>query len=138
MFTEYEMGGTVTDEGKLVLDAPHAFAGTIRSFKRGRVTVKVEQEKKGRSAQANRYYWGVVLKAISEHTGHETDELHEYFKLQYNPREILIGGESLIVGGSTASLTTQKFYDYIERIRRFASIELGVTLPEPDRMERAS
>jgi hypothetical protein len=136
MFTEYEMGGTVTDKG-LTLDAPEAFKGAMRSFKRGRIRVKVELEKETRSARANRYYFGVVLKAISEHTGYEVDELHDYFKLQFNARELMVGRESAIVGSSTRRLDSQKFYDYLERIRRFASMELGITLPEPERREVA-
>lgn len=130
-FSEYEHGGAITDEGKLVLDAPAAFAGAMRDMKRGRVTIRVAIDRAGRSAQANRYYWGVVLRHISEHTGFEVDELHEYFKQTYNPVQVRIGHDETVVGGSTRHLNTQQFHDYVERIRRFAATELGITLPDP-------
>ena len=36
-----------------------------------------EKEKKSRSIQQNRYYWAVICKLISEHTGYTTDETHQ-------------------------------------------------------------
>lgn len=137
MFTEYEMGGTATETG-IALDAPEAWKQAIRQFKPGtRIVARVETEKHTRTSRANRFYWSQVIKPISDHTGYEPDELHEYFKKQFNPREILIAGESDIVGGSTRTLDKKRFAEYIERIRRFAHIELGITLPEADEREVA-
>lgn len=135
MFTEYEGSGTITPDGKLTLDAPKAFAGAMRDMQRGPVIVHVEIYRARRTLQANRYYFGVVLKAISDHTGYDVEELHEYFKQTYNPHQITIGHDETVVGGSTRTLTTQQFHDYLDKIRRFASTELGITFPDPDLRE---
>jgi hypothetical protein len=138
MFSDYETGGEISAEGKLVLDAPAAFVGAMRDMKRGRVSIRVAIDRGGRSQAANRYYWGIVLRSISEHTGFEVDELHEYFKQAYNPRQVRIGPDETVVGGSTRSMNTQQFHDYVERIRRFAATELGISLPDPYPQEAAS
>lgn len=81
-----------------------------------------------RSLDQNAYYWGVVLTLIAEHTGYETDELHELFKQRFNPMTVL--GDT--IGGSTKKLGTSGFSAYVERIRRFALTELQIDIPEPN------
>lgn len=131
MLTEYEMGGTSVDGAGVKLDAPEAWKQAMRDMKPGRVIVRCELKRDTRSSQANRYYFGAVLRAISEHTGYEVDELHAYFKKRFNPRHIELGGDEDVVGGSTRKLNTQQFTEYVERIRRFAASELGVVTEDP-------
>jgi hypothetical protein len=90
-----------------------------------------------RSQQANRYYWGVVLKLASEHTGYEVDDLHELMKQECLPTIDLaftLGGTDYAVPArpSTAKLSRAKFYDYVERVRQWLAERLGVVTPDPD------
>jgi hypothetical protein len=92
-----------------------------------------------RSLAANRYYWGVVLKEISEQAiicGQRwtADAFHELFKRQFLGYEI----KKYTVAGrrkkqvirrlkSTTGLKIKAFATYIEKIQAFAATELAVT-----------
>ena len=133
----FEAAGHVDDQGQLQMDDLPGFRRAMQRFGRGlQVTVRVEEYKSRRSSQANRYYWTVVG-LISDHTGYEKDELHDYFKKRFNPTTVALGEDAEVIGGSTRKLNTAQFYEYVERIRRFAVSELGVETPEPDRREVA-
>ena len=49
------------------------FGGYLHTLEGRRVTVTVEKEKRKRSNPLNRYYWGVVLQLIAEHTGEDPE-----------------------------------------------------------------
>lgn len=128
----YQAAGEITNRGTLRLVDRSAFTRAMKRMRAGKVIVVVQHPTTGRSSQANRYYWGVVLAAISEHTGYEQDELHEYFKKRFNPVFVSLGDGEEIVGGSTSRMDTSTFHDYVERIRRFALTELNVMTPDPN------
>ena len=71
-----------------------------------------------RSIQANRFYWKVIVGAISEHTGYTPDEVHEFLKAKFLPKRLaMCDGNGVIVdefviGGSTRKLKTDEFNDY--------------------------
>ena len=126
----YETAGHIDALGRLVLQEPDLFKAAMRTFTVGAaVIVSVERHRDRRSNQANRYYW-YILGLISDHTGFERDELHELFKKRFNPITVDLGGEETI-GGSTKKMPPDQFYEYVERIRRFALDDLHVTTPDP-------
>jgi hypothetical protein len=112
----------------------HALAG----WRRCDVVVTIEKRHATRSLQANRYYFGVALKLLSEHTGYTVDELHEWAKAKFIPKHLALldkNGEvrdDLVIGGTTTRLNRVEFYEYIEALRKFAAEELGVVIPDPD------
>jgi hypothetical protein len=119
------------EQDKIVL-SPQA-KSTLRTRLRGvkdgtPILITVEKQRAHRSLDANAYYWGCVLRLISEYNGDEVYDLHEFFKKRFNPQAIL--GDT--IGGSTAKMNTLEFTEYIEKIRRFALMELGVSIPDPD------
>jgi len=90
-----------------------------------------------RTLPENRYYWGVVLKLISEHTGNSTDALHRFFKEEFLYEDIHIKTKDEVVlkskiPQSSATITTLKFEEYLENIRQWASEFLGVVIPLPN------
>lgn len=96
-----------------------------------RIEIKVERNQ--RSANQCRYYFGVVIKLLSEHTGFTSEEMHETLKrkfLKYN--KVLPNNERVEVTQSTTDLDTKEFEDYMEDVRRFAIQELDVYIPEPN------
>ena len=97
------------------------------------VEVIIQKPKQDRSNKQNRYYHGVVLDYISDHTGYETHEVHEEMKRMFNPVPSKFSlGET--VGGSTAKMSTTEFNEYIERIVRWAAMELSVVIPDPNEL----
>lgn len=98
----------------------------------------IHKDKRTRSVVQNNYYW-LLLTMIEQDTGNDKDELHEYFKKKYLNANftlsILRVDDSLTYAKSTTKLTTTEFEYYLERIRMFASRELGIFLPLPGETE---
>lgn len=112
-----------------------------RSFKHRRdcqVLVRIERIQPRRSLQQLRWYWGVIVQAISDHTGYTPDEVHELLKAKFIPKKMAVcdgNGEikdELVIGGSTSKLTTEAMAEYCDDIRRWAAMDLGVVIPDPE------
>lgn len=81
-----------------------------------------------RGSKANRFYWGYVLKHISDHTGHSPEELHEAFKAKFlHQEDLTVLGEKI---ATTRKLSTKDFKEYTQKVEQFANHELGVYLPD--------
>ena len=99
--------------------------------------VSVRRLYANRSIQQNRYYFGVVVELLAEHTGYTRDETHDILKMQFLPKQLAVcdgNGEvkgEFVVGGSTRKLTTTEFQQYIEAIQRWAAETLDVFIPDP-------
>jgi len=107
---------------------------------------------KTRSHSQNAYLWAVPYKLISEATGYEVEEVHEYMlgrffgwkdkrvpKTPRNPE----GVESVPVRTTTTDehgkrsvLSVELFSEYVAFIQRFGAIKLGLVIPDPDPMFR--
>lgn len=103
------------------------------------LVLTVEPYKKRRSLSQNALMWSWLTKivdAISQHTGHDTDELHSFFKSKYLPaRTVEIGGE-VRQYYTTTKLTTAEMTAYLDKIYAFATQELGLLLPLPEELGR--
>ncbi len=105
----------------------------IGRFEGKNVYVRIELQKKQRSLKANGYYWGVVLPLIAAEMGEDNlDYVHAIMKGECLKTTKIIRGKAYTAVGSTKKLTTDKFADYLERVRRFAASELGLNIPDPD------
>ena len=69
-----------------------------------------------RSSQQNNYYWKIV-DLLAEDLGYTTQEMHQAIKDHFNIK-------------STKILTTKEFSQFIERIIRWAAIDLNVVIPD--------
>jgi hypothetical protein len=97
----------------------------------GSYRVYVCDNKRQRSLEQNAYYWGVVVKMISDHTGYNKDEVHLKLCFLFNAEMIEVKGEYHRQGRSTTKINTKEFGEFLEQIRIWASTELGIDLPEP-------
>lgn len=125
--------------GQMQLRNRAAYDAAMRTMPDGEYTVTFERRKATRSEQQNRYYWGVVLATVAEHTGHGVDELHEYFKQRFNSKRVVLVDPTTgevkdenTIGLSTAKLNKVTFADYVNHIVQFAHEDLNVTIPPPD------
>ena len=85
-----------------------------------------------RSNPQNRYYWGVCVEIISDHTGFTPEEIHEVLKHKFlTPKERM--GQQIYP--NTTQLDTREFNLYIEKIQRWASESLGLVIPDPNQNE---
>lgn len=96
------------------------------------ITIKPHRLK--RTLSQNNLYWAwieEVVKYVSEYTGYEKDEVHTFFKDNFLP------GSAVEIEGlqathrSTQNLDTKQMAEFMNRIYRWATSELGLVLPLP-------
>jgi hypothetical protein len=90
--------------------------------------VEVLRSKKTRSLNQNKYYWGVVVKILSMHTGYTSDETHQELARMFLSYQ---NGKKRFVK-STAKLNTFEFEQYTEKCRQWAWQEMNVHIPLPN------
>lgn len=117
-------------DGKVRLRNRNAFDKHVSTLK-GDVVVAVGKRRKKRSNPQNAWYWGCILKLMSETTGHTPEELHEAMKQRFNCKAISVGRQVVPVPGTTTGMSTMEFSDFIERVRAFAATELNIPIPDP-------
>lgn len=84
--------------------------------------------KKLRSLRQNRYYFGVVLKLLSDYTGYTPIELHDGFRAMF----LKVPGEFIERVKSTTELDTSEFETYLAQIRVLSSEKIGINIPLPN------
>lgn len=123
--------------GRLEMRNRQAVQAQLQRMRDGEVRITIERAHATRSAQANRYYWGVVVELLAEHTGYTPDEIHDVLKAKFLPKKLAVidgNGEikgEFVIGGSSARLNTIEFGEYVMQIRQWALDDLGVAIPEP-------
>ena len=85
-----------------------------------------------RTIPQNKLYWPVYVGIVADHLGYFPDELHEEYKLMFNPKDSLTMPGAK-VGGSTTRMTRKEFTDYLEKIRIWAMRDFGIALPEVEK-----
>jgi hypothetical protein len=110
--------------------------------------VSIEEAKSTRSIQANAYYWGVVVEMMSESTGYESEEIHEYLcgarwgwkdkrvpKTPRNPdgiESVPVRTTTMDENGKRSVLGIVQFMEFTEFARRFAAQKLNLFIPDPN------
>jgi hypothetical protein len=106
----------------------------------GKYLITIESVKK-RSLPQNAYYWSVCVPLIKKglyDIGYRdiktNDDAHEvmkhlFLKKKFSNEE---SGEVIVVPGSTASLKTVEFNEYLEEIWQWASDYLNIQIPQPN------
>lgn len=142
MLEEIEVLGEVTDKGFRFCDREHV-VNVLRGFKRGPVVCRFKVYRDTRSNQANRYYRGVVLKAMAEDSGNSPDDIHDamcerFLRNEQKHVEFFnrLTGEVLEVETvdtrRSSKLNREEFYTFVEQVRQFAAEWLHIETPDPD------
>ncbi len=79
--------------------------------------------------------WGVVYQLLSDHLGYTVDEIHELLKIMFLSRWLLIKDKKHRTTQSTTELSTSEMGEYLYKIRRWASLDLGMNIPEPNEVD---
>jgi hypothetical protein len=90
-----------------------------------------------RSLPQNQYYWGVIIEILSEELGFNKDEMHEILKHKFLSKTVFLETKekkmkALKIPKSTTNLKTVEFEEYLSDIRMWASMDLGIFIPEPN------
>lgn len=126
-------------KGKLYIRDRETFDEAIRRLDdRWMLEVTVKRLRASRSQRQNRYWWGVCVALVSEHTGYTPEEIHEIAKQMFLPRKLAVcdgNGEvkgEFVMGGSTRTLNTAEFSEFVERFKQWAAETLDVAIPDAD------
>ena len=118
----------------------------FRATPDGSYTLSITKHRRGRSLNQNEYLWGcaypILLDALLDAGWEFTslEQVHEFFK-KLMAQEALVNyetGEIIEIPRSTATMDTQQFSAYIDKLREYAEEFLNVTIPEPDKAWRSN
>lgn len=91
-------------------------------------TIEIVRSKRKRSLNQNKYYWGVVVKIVSMHTGYTADEAHQELARMFLSYDN--NGKKFV--RSTTKLTTWEFEQYLDKVRAWAQKEMDCHIPMPN------
>jgi hypothetical protein len=121
----------VIQKGKVVFDRVGLFNDYLTLLEGKEVDIVVRKHKKNRSNNQNAYYFGVVIKILSEDLGYSDDEMHSALKMMFLQDNL----RKIPTLRSTASLSTTEFEEYLEKIRQWAAQELSCVIPLPNEVD---
>lgn len=98
------------------------------------VDIIVRKRQTRASNAQNRYYWPVIVHAISESTGHTPEEIHDILKWKFLKKRDDQGIEFV---PSTMDISTRDREQYHEDCRRWAAVVLGLSIPLPNEVDYA-
>ena len=119
--------------GKLQLYRREEFSDHVKLLEGRLVVLQLTGERKDRSLDQNRWYWGCIVKMLAEHCGYTSEEMHEALKERFL-RDRINEKAGLVRIKSSAELDTKEFSEYCEQCRQLAA-ELGVVIPDPGEEE---
>jgi hypothetical protein len=127
-------------DGRLPEREAKRIGAAIRKLDGKRIVVSIEEVKKTRSNQQNRYYWGCMVKLITDafrDAGNmvNAEDVHDFLKAEVGKLSqvlVTVDGEVFRGPGSTAKLTTTEFSNYIEAVKAWATDRLDLKIPSPD------
>jgi hypothetical protein len=123
--------------GRLRIRNRRAFDLALAAMTDGsEVLVSIERVRATRSQAQNRWYWGCIVKAISDTTGYDPLEVHELLKEKFLPKTLALPDKDgianeFVIGGSTTKLNKVEFGEYCETVRRWAAECLAIDIPDP-------
>ena len=127
------LGKVIKD--KLELEERDLFKQLIAKLNNKLVFLTLDTFRSNRSLEQNKYYFGVVIKILSDELGYELDEMHELLKILFNHELKYLKDVEYAIPKSTAGLTTIEFMEYLERIKRWAVQEFQIVIPDPNQIE---
>jgi len=114
------------------------YAKTFGKNQKVKFTISRLTKRTIRSVEQNNYYWGVVLKILSEHFGYighgEKEELHNSLRTIFLVRTTKLG---MKVVETTTKLDTKLFERYLQAIRDWAIQEHQCFIPLPNDVEES-
>ena len=113
----------------------------FRATPDGSYMLSITKQKRGRTLNQNEWLGGCVYPILLDgllDAGWEftsVEQVHEFFKrLMAQDRVVNYEtGEIVEIPKSTATMDTQQFSTYIDKLREYAEEFLNVTIPDPDK-----
>lgn len=125
-----------TDTGKMEYAVFNtAFGKLLDSHVGNEVAITIEPWKSTTSNPQYKYYYGVVLELIFNHTGMDKESLDAILKSKFCYEWETLGGELVKRPISKTRLTTEQFSAFLEQVVRWAAEFLDLVIPDPNEAE---
>ena len=130
--------GKLNDAGLIEIDA-EALRSVRLYYKDAKLLITVKKFSGKRSLPQNRWYRGCVVpafkQALTSLWGEEptNEEVHELLKQKFLSKQVPDPetGQIMLIPKSTASLTKEEFYVFVEKVRKWAAENLQIDIPDP-------
>ena len=101
------------------------------------ITLSVQIQLPTRTILQNKYYWGVIIKMLSEEIGYEPEIMHEYMKKLFLGVEKydMPDGTTMERLKSTTDCNTVEIETYFRDIRNWSGEFLNCYIPLPNETE---
>jgi GH25 family lysozyme M1 (1,4-beta-N-acetylmuramidase) len=119
--------GTVVD-GAVHLDSNTEWLIAVAKLNGKRVMVTIGRDALKRSDPQNRYFHGVIIPILADHTGYTEEEMKDALKWKF----LRSGTDDLPTVKGTSDLNTVEMEALNTRIREWASADLGCYIPLPN------
>ena len=104
----------------------------------GKYIVEVIDVSRIRTNALNRYYWGLIVRPLSQHLGNDSQSTHIYLKKKFGYTDIYqvtLPDSGEIIDEieylkSWSHYSKDESLDYIENIKNWASAELGMAFAD--------
>ena len=117
--------------GRFYMDDRDAFDGFLARHEGKSLALTFRRPADIRTNAENRYYWGVIVRMVSDEMGIIPDEAHDFLKGLFLKEGVEVEEKRFEIVRSTASLTVAQFEEYCEKARQWAASELGCVIPLP-------
>ena len=108
------------------------FISALDSSKAYDITIAQHREKRTKSQNALMWVWiGEVVDHVIDHTGMDSDEVHDFFKRKFLTPKISEIGNEIHEHYSTKKLSIEDMSRYMNKIHAFGTVELGLRLRDP-------
>ena len=122
----------IVKDGRVIFNDKSKFDSDALKYEGKNIEVVIRERKNRRSLNLNSYYWAVAVKLLSEHTGYDKDDMHEILKSMFLRTRYKLNGVWTDGTKSTTKLSSSEMMEYIDNVKRFASTELSVFIPDPN------
>jgi hypothetical protein len=131
--------GTITKDGRLILDDREGFQVSLQKFAEKKVDVIVKPRSRPKTPNQNRYFHGVVVPFIAEQMGHradspfENDQVREYLKERCGVKMVFrFGFMETFVPKSISLYTVEDYKILIDGCGELCQKFFNCVLPPPD------
>ncbi len=125
-------------DGKLRLSHQDAFKAAIGAMPNCRALIRLEEDLDPLSAALRAYWWGVVIRNITEETGFADREAHLLMKELHTPlRFAAVRGlgridQLKVFDSSITDLSNAEQWEIVENVQQWAVERLnGLVIPDP-------
>jgi hypothetical protein len=134
----------VKEDGKLSLTNERRYRELVKRLPDGPYDITIEKYVARRSNQQNKYFHAVVVPILADYWGLDPEmpaefaEAKELIKLHCNAKTVELTNKTtgevkeVTIGGSTSALDKEQWGLFIDRCQRWAAMEFGVVIPDPD------